>query len=118
MADNQLNSITPDVIKQDFKIVKNFADDHIQRAIDSAVNQVKSDQIEATHVDEATTSFAKHLLYRDWFMSYGGVQSAGTFGNSQSMVNFNGSDPYLLNYNDIVDKYGTGQNMGAIWTES
>ena len=50
-------------------------------------------------------------------MNYGGVQSASTFGNSQTMVNFKGYDDYRAEYDDIVDDYGVSDSMGAVWTE-
>ena len=29
----------------------------------------------------------------------------------------NGADPYLQEYNQIVDDYGVSDEMGAVWTE-
>lgn len=113
--DNQ--QITVDQVKRDFKIFQKFDDGHVKEAITNAELQVKSDQIADEAVESATILYARHLLYRDWFMSYGGVQSASTFGNTQTMVNFGGVDPYLIDYNKKVDQYGIDSNLGDVWTE-
>lgn len=110
--------LTTDAIKSDIKIFQNFSDAHIQETLTNAELQVKHDQIADEAVDRAETLYARHLLYRDWFMNYGGVQSASTFGNSQTMVNFNGVDDYLIGYNNLIDQYGESDDMGAVWTES
>lgn len=88
-------------VKSDYKIFQSFSDDHIT---DDALAR-------------GIISWTRHLLYTDWFMNYGGVQSAGTFGNTQTMVNFNGVDPYLQEYDQVVDDYGVSDNLGAVWTE-
>lgn len=115
--DNQNNKVTVDMVKRDFNIIKNFDDGHVDQAIQDATTQVKQDQIDDAHQTRAVITYAKHLLYQDWFMSYGGVISAGTFGNTQSMANFNGQDNYLIEYNNLVANYGISEELGAAWSE-
>lgn len=33
------------------------------------------------------------------------------------MINYNGVDLDLLEYNQIVEDYGVSDDMGAVWTE-
>lgn len=71
---------TPTVadVKSDIKIFQNFSDDHITERINDAVSQVNHDQISDDQQARAIRAFARHLLYSDFVMNYGGVQSAGT----------------------------------------
>ena len=104
-------------VKSDYKIFQSFSDNHITERINDAIAKAQHNQISDDALTRGIISWTRHLLYTDWFMSYGGVQSAGTFGNTQTMVNFNGADPYLQEYNQIVDDYGVSDEMGAVWTE-
>lgn len=110
---------TPTIVdvKSDYKIFQSFSDDHITERINDAIAKAQHNQISDDALARGIIAWTRHLLYTDWFMNYGGVQSAGTFGNTQTMVNFNGADPYLQEYNQIVDDYGVSDDMGAVWTE-
>lgn len=110
---------TPTIVdvKSDYKIFQDFSDDHITERVNDAIAKAQHDQISDDALARGIIAWARHLLYTDWVMSYGGVQSAGTFGNSQTMINFNGYDDYRAEYDDIVDDYGVSDDMGAVWTE-
>lgn len=111
------DTLTPEDIKSDINIFQGFSDDHIKERLDDATLKASHDQISDDALINATRAWTRHLLYKDWFMNYGGVQSASTFGNSQTMINFNGYDDYRAEYDDIVDDYGVSDSMGAVWTE-
>ncbi len=104
-------------VKSDYKIFQNFSDDHITGRINDAIAKTQHDQISDDALAGGILAWARHLLFTDWVMNYGGVLSASTFGNTQTMVNFNGVDPYLQEYNQIVADYGVSDDMGAVWTE-
>lgn len=114
---DQTTNVTVDQVKQDMRIFQKMDDGHITWAIQSATNQANSDQIQPLHFDEGVIDFAQHLLYRDWFMSYGGVSAASTFGNSQTLINTNGVDQFLISYNNVVAQFGVDSEMGDVWTE-
>lgn len=105
-------------VKGSIGIFQNFTDDEINNHLISAEQQVSNDGLPDSMISADTIQYTRHLLYVDWAMSYGGVQSASTLGNSQT--NFNllmSNDPYLLQYNADVANFGNGGNMGAVWTE-
>lgn len=108
---------TANDVRGDIGMFQDYSDVHINERIEDAVAKAKHDQITDDALASAIRAWARHLLYKDWFMNYGGVQSASTFGNSQTMVNFNGYDDYRAEYDDIVDDYGVSDSMGAVWTE-
>lgn len=108
-------AITVAQVTSDFKIFQEFSDDHVTEAITRATKQVAYDQL-TDQVDEATILFARHLLFSDWEASYGGVLSASTFGNSQSMKDYGGNDPFMRDYTDLVTQYGQSNDLGEVWT--
>lgn len=109
-------AITTEQVKSDFNIFQEFSDTHIQEAIDNATKQVAYDQL-SDCITEATVDYARHLLYRDWEMSYGGVSAASTFSASQTMKDFGGYDRFLQAYDDKCDQYGVNSHLGEVWTE-
>lgn len=105
-------------VKGSISIFQNFADDEVNQQLALATKQAASDRLPDELMVAGIVQYTRHLLYVDWAMSYGGVQSATTLGNSQT--NFNllmNNDPYLLQYNATVASFGNGGNMGAVWTE-
>lgn len=109
-------TITTDQVKSDFHIFQDFSDTHIQEAIDKAAKQVVSDQL-SDRIEEATVDYARHVLFQDWEMSFGGVSAASTFSASQTMKDFGGYDRFIQDYNDLVYRYGVDSSMGEVWTE-
>ncbi|MFC6180014.1 hypothetical protein [Lactiplantibacillus daowaiensis] len=111
-------SVSVSDVKGSISIFQNFTDDEINQQLTLANQQALNDGLIDDLLIAGTIQYARHLLYVDWAMSYGGVQSASTLGNSQT--NFNllmSNDPYLLQYNATVASFGNGSNMGAVWTE-
>lgn len=111
--------VTPATVRSDFKTLQEFSDEHVEEAITGARVQVIVDEIQAPDdvKTRAVILFARHLLFSDRVMSYGGVLSASTFGNSQTLKDFGGNDLFLHDYDTIVAKYGVDEDMGAVWTE-
>ncbi|VDG20634.1 hypothetical protein [Lactobacillus buchneri CD034] [Lactiplantibacillus mudanjiangensis] len=105
-------------VKGSVGIFQGFTDKEVNQQLALATKQATSDGLTDEILAAGIIQYTRHLLYVDWAMSYGGVQSASTLGNSQS--NFNllmSNDPYLLQYNATVASFGNGGNMGAVWTE-
>ncbi|WP_282804028.1 hypothetical protein [Secundilactobacillus kimchicus] len=119
MANDSDLTVTAETVKSDFKAFQEFTDDHVTEAIKRAKRQVLADRIESDDVvkQEAVTLYARHVLFSDGVMSYGGTLSGSTFGNSQTVRDFGGYDYFLSDYEDIKAKYGCDENMGAVWTE-
>ena len=80
------DALMPENIKSDINIFQGFSDAHIKERLDDAALKASHDQISEDALINATRAWTRHLLYNDWFMNYGGVQSASTFGNSQTIV--------------------------------
>lgn len=111
-------TVTADDVKGNIRIFQDADDSELDKQIKLADSQAEKDGLTEDAREAGTIQFARHLAYVDWAMSYGGVQSASTMGNSQT--NFNllmNNDPYLLQYNATVSKFGNGNSMGAVWTE-
>lgn len=105
-------------VKGSIQTFQNFTDDEVTQQIKLADSQAVHDGLTEEALTAGTIQYTRHLLFVDYAMSYGGVQSATTLGNTQT--NFNllmNNDPYLLQYNATVNTFGNGNNMGAVWTE-
>lgn len=109
-------AIATEQVKSDFNIFQGFSDTHIQEAIDKATKQVAYDQL-SDCIDEATVDYARHILFLDNEMAYGGVSAASTFSASQTMKDYGGYDPFMQAYDDLCDQYGNNSRLGEVWTE-
>lgn len=119
MADDTNLIVNVEDVRSDFKDFQEFTDKHVAEAIKHAQWQVSADKIDADDnvKQRAVTLYARHVLFSDWVMSYGGTLSGSTFGNSQTVRDFGGYDYFLSDYEDIKANYGCDENMGAVWTE-
>lgn len=110
------STITVEQVVSDFHVFQEFSDDHVNEAIKRAQAQVASDQL-SDEAELATILYARHCLLNDWESSWGGVQSASTFGNSQTMKDYGGYDRFIQDYDGLVAKYGASEDLGEAWTE-
>lgn len=113
-----ITTVTPDAvigIKQDFN---KFPTDYIKLVIKQASARAMGDGLNTpagvddadtiqTVYDTAVLNYARHLLMIDLFSEYNGVTSATTMNNSQTITDKTNSDPYLAEYNRILNLYGT-----------
>ena len=119
-------TVTPDAvigIKEDFK---KFPTDYIQLVIKQASARAIGDGLNApAGVDDAdivqtvfetgVLNYARHLLMIDQFSEYNGVTQASTMQNSQTITDKTKTDPYLAEYNRILNLYGTSmQEKGMV----
>lgn len=94
-----------------------FEDDVINSCIEESSLKIKNDDIKEDMQKFAIITWCRHLLYIDSFMNYGGVTSASTFGNSQTISDMHNDDPYLQKYNQIAKDFGNAEEFGQVWTE-
>lgn len=119
-------TVTPDAvigIKEDFK---KFPTDYIQLVIKQASARAIGDGLNApagvddadivqTVFDTGVLNYARHLLMIDLFSEYNGVTQASTMQNSQTITDKTKTDPYLAEYNRILNLYGTSmQEKGMV----
>lgn len=119
-------TVTPDAvigIKEDFK---KFPTDYIQLVIKQASTRAIGDGLNApagvddadivqTVFDTGVLNYARHLLMIDLFSEYNGVTQASTMQNSQTITDKTKTDPYLAEYNRILNLYGTSmQEKGMV----
>lgn len=109
-------TVNADEVRMDIKIFSKMTDNHINQAIEISKLQVQSDKIADNAINIATIQFARHLLYIDSFMDYGGVTSASTFGNSQTIADKTSHDPYLEQYQQTLRQFGKSKNKGKVIT--
>lgn len=121
-----ITTVTPDAvigIKQDFK---KFPTDYIKLVIKQASARAIGDGLNApygvddadiiqTVFDSSVLNYARHLLMIDIFAEYNGVTNATTMNNSQTITDKTKTDPYLAEYNRILNLYGTSmQEKGTV----
>lgn len=119
-------TVTPDAvigIKEGFK---KFPTDYIQLVIKQASARAIGDGLNApagvddadivqTVFDTGVLNYARHLLMIDLFSEYNGVTQASTMQNSQTITDKTKTDPYLAEYNRILNLYGTSmQEKGMV----
>lgn len=121
-----VTTVTPDAvigIKEDFR---KFKDDYINLVIKQASARAIGDGLNTpigtddadiiqTIYDTAVLNYARHLLMIDLFSKYNGVTSATTMNNSQTITDKTNSDPYIAEYNRILNLYGSSmQEKGTV----
>lgn len=121
-----MTTVTPDAvigIKEDFK---KFSTDYIQLVIKQASARAIGDGLNApygvddadiiqTVFDSSVLNYARHLLMIDIFSEYNGVTNATTMNNTQTITDKTKTDPYLAEYNRILNLYGTSmQEKGTV----
>ena len=121
-----VTTVTPDAvigIKEDFRKFKN---DYINLVIKQASARAIGDGLNTpigtddadiiqTIYDTAVLNYARHLLMIDLFSEYNGVTSATTMNNSQTITDKTKTDPYLAEYNRILNLYGSSmQEKGTV----
>ena len=121
-----VTTVTPDAvigIKEDFK---KFTTDYINLVIKQASARAIGDGLNTpigtddadiiqTIYDTAVLNYARHLLMVDLFSEYNGVTSATTMNNSQTITDKTKTDPYLAEYNRILNLYGSSmQEKGTV----
>lgn len=92
------------------------SDDAINLAITDAKLLVNELRLPTSVLMQATRLYACHLLLVESVVDEG-VQSE-TMG-PLSHTNYDWSkrnDPYLLEFNNLCDRYGRNRNRGAVWT--
>ncbi|KRM91594.1 hypothetical protein [Fructilactobacillus florum] len=112
-----MDEVTPKYVKSSMPIFADFTDEDVQARIDEAKTEVDVDKIDEKMVNVAIVTFARHLLYLDYFTGNGGVTSAGTLGNTQTIADMHNDDPYLQRYQSIVEKYGISSNYGSVTSD-
>lgn len=119
-------TVTPDAvigIKEDFK---QFPTDYIKgvikqasvRAIGDGLNTpfgvTDADQIQTIY-DGAVLNYSRHLLMIDIFSKYNGVTNATTMNNTQTITDKTNNDPYLMEYNRLLNLFGSStQEKGTV----
>ncbi|CAI2679652.1 hypothetical protein [Apilactobacillus apinorum] len=98
-----INDVTDDI-----EMFQDFSESHVNNAIKRATLQTKNDSVVDIAFDTAVTEYAKHLLYVDYFMNYGGVTSSSMLGVSETVSDKTSNDPYLNQYLTTVQNYGNG----------
>lgn len=121
-----VTTVTPDAvigIKEDFR---KFTTDYINLVIKQASARAIGDGLNTpigtddadiiqTIYDTAVLNYARHLLMVDLFSEYNGVTSATTMNNSQTITDKTKTDPYLAEYNRILNLYGSSmQEKGTV----
>ena len=121
-----VTTVTPDAvigIKEDFR---KFTTDYINLVIKQASARAIGDGLNTpigtddadiiqTIYDTAVLNYARHLLMIDIFSEYNGVTSATTMNNSQTITDKTNSDPYIAEYNRILNLYGSSmQEKGTV----
>lgn len=109
---------TNEDVKGTLKIFQSLTDEEVTKAINRANRKAEHDGLTDAALDDGTVDYARHLLFIEHAMSYGPVQSSETFGNQQTNFDkLSGNDPFLIEYNDLVEAFGSGANWGDVWTE-
>lgn len=103
-----IDDVTVEDVTEDMPMFENFTTKHVQNAISKAKLQAKADEISPDAFNMGVIEFAKHLLYIDYFMSYGGVTASSMMGTSQTIADKTDNDPYLNQYNNTVSLFGNG----------
>lgn len=121
-----VTTVTPDAvigIKEDFR---KFTNDYINLVIKQASARAIGDGLNTpigtddadiiqTIYDTAVLNYSRHLLMIDLFSEYNGVTSATTMNNSQTITDKTKTDPYLAEYNRILNLYGSSmQEKGTV----
>lgn len=93
-----------------------MSDDQINLAIADASLLVNSLQLPNSVAPQATRLYACHLLLAQDVANDGVVSEtmgplAHTYSDWSQM-----NDPYLLEFNKLLDDYGYNRNKGRVWT--
>lgn len=104
--------------------VKEFAvefadvdDEVINNLIDDAALQIESDGLPDKYQELGCRLLVCHLLFVLNMTKYGGVSSATSMGESQTMFDWSkGNDPYMEMYKDLVDRFGHSRRKGKVFT--
>ncbi|WP_204122030.1 hypothetical protein [Levilactobacillus sp. 244-2] len=111
-------AVTVDDVKGTLHDFQELDDDEVNKVILRAKRQAARDGLEDDDLDDGIIDFARHLLFVSHQMGYGAVQTAETFGNTQTNFDkLKGNDSFLLDYNALVDSAGGGDSWGEVWTE-
>ncbi|KRN13460.1 hypothetical protein IV37_GL000182 [Fructilactobacillus fructivorans] len=107
--------------KEEVTGLMDCADDISDVVFNELVNEANkvavSDGVSDDMLKTATTWLTRHLIYINLFMGSGGVTSAATLGNSQTIADHTQNDPYLQHYEQIVNQFGSGDSLGSVTTE-
>jgi len=108
---------TPDKVKAYATEFSDVDDDMITSVIDDASMQMESDELPDKYQELGSRLLTCHLLFVLSVTKYGGVASATSMGESQTMFNWSqGNDPYMQLYKDLVDRYGHSKRKGSVFT--
>lgn len=121
-----MTTVTPDAvigIKDDFKqfptdyinsVIKQASVRAIGDGLDKPFGVTDNDQIQVIY-DSAVLSYARHLLMIDIFSKYNGVTNATTMNNAQTITDKTNNDPYLMEYNRLLNLFGSStQEKGTV----
>ncbi|TPR23098.1 hypothetical protein DY120_07270 [Apilactobacillus micheneri] len=95
-----------DTVKDGIVQFESCTDSQIKRAINTAKKVALNDHISNDMLENATLLYARHILVSENFMSYWGTTSSTTLGNAQTMTDKTNSDAFLVEYQQIANKFG------------
>lgn len=95
---------------------KKTDEDLINLTLEDAKETVDEAKLPKAVHDKALRLYTCHLLYIKWMVGNGNIsQTMGPLSRTRydwSKMN----DPYMLEYNDLLDRYGRSRRRGAVFT--
>ncbi|VDG18779.1 hypothetical protein [Lactobacillus brevis] [Lactiplantibacillus mudanjiangensis] len=91
----------------------------IQQQIDDTWPDVLADKLPSYEQERGNRLLVKSKLVVAQIVANGGIQSASQLNESQTMFDWSkGNDPYMIDYLELVDKYGHSRHRGRAFSRN
>lgn len=108
---------TADKVKKYATEFADVDDKVIESTIADATLQMEADELPGKYQELGCRLLVCHLLFVLNMAKYGGVSSATSMGESQTMFDWSkDNDPYMEMYKDLVDRFGHSRRKGSAFT--